>query len=140
MRLVQSTDEWLDKVNAGRGNIMPKGKRGPRPDVVTRKAKQDELPGVSVGSRKIAEIEDLAEKLEEAQSSFNRAKEAKEDAELNLVASMKRHKKNFYSRSTWGKVTVKDGKTKASFKPEKSTPEEGSAQSKPPLNAPPVGP
>lgn len=103
---------------------MPKGKRGPRPDVVTRKAKQGDLPGVSVGARKIAEIEDLAEKLEDAAATLNRAKEAKEDAELNLIASMKRHNKSFYQRSTWGKVTVKDGKTKASFKPEKSGPEE----------------
>ena len=99
---------------------MPKGKRGPIPDVVTRKNKQADLPGVQVSARKIREIEDLAEKVEDAKDAAELAKEKLGDAEENLVASMKRHKKSFYSRQTWGKVVLKEGKTKAAFKRDKT--------------------
>lgn len=78
-----------------------------------RRGKQEDLPGVEVSSRKIAEIEDLADVLVEAQDRQSIVKGHVDDAMENLVASMRRHKKTYYSRPTFGTVTLKEAKIKA---------------------------
>ena len=57
------------------------------------RAKQDDLPGVQVSSRKIAEIEDLADEVVAREDAHKSAKHQLDDAMENLVASMRRHKK-----------------------------------------------
>lgn len=78
-----------------------------------RRGKQEDLPGVEASNRKIAEIEDLADILVEAQDKQSIAKEHVDDAMENLVASMRRHNKIFYSRPTFGSVILKESKIKA---------------------------
>lgn len=80
------------------------------------RAKQDDLPGVSVSSRKIAEIEDLADEVVAREDAHKSAKHQLDDAMENLVASMRRHKKSFYNRPTWGTVTLKEPKVRAAVK------------------------
>lgn len=98
--------------------------RKPRSVVTRTSAKQGELPGVQTSSRKVAEIEDLADKWDDAKATLKDAREAFQDADDNLVASMRRHGKSVYSRQTWGKVEVPDPKIHAKFKREKSKPAE----------------
>lgn len=94
--------------------------RKPRAVVTRTIAKQGELPGVQTSSRKIVEIEDLADKWEDAKIALKDAREAFQDADDNLVASMRRHGKSVYSRATYGKVEVPDPKIHAKFKREKT--------------------
>ena len=78
-----------------------------------RGKKQDDLPTMEDHQRKIAEIEDLADIQDELQIQMSDLKEKLKDADENLVASMKRHDRTFYERQTWGKVVLKESKTKA---------------------------
>lgn len=102
---------------------MPKGKRGPRPEVSTKKGKQTDLPGVEPSARRIGEIEDLADEYEEVKSTRVSWSNKETEAMENLVASMKRHDRNFYSRTTWGKVVLKESKTKAKVEKESAADE-----------------
>ncbi len=77
------------------------------------RAKQEDLPGVEVSSRKIQEIEDLADEVVECEDRHKATKHALDDAMENLVASMRRHNKLFYNRPTWGSVTLKEAKVRA---------------------------
>lgn len=96
---------------------MPKGKRGPRADVITiNSGKQTDLPGVEPSARKIGEIEDLAEELQRVTSERVGWSNKERDAMENLIASMKRHDRVIYLRQTWGKVVLKEAKTKATVK------------------------
>lgn len=97
---------------------MPKGKRGPRAEISLLK-KQVALPGVEPSKRRIAEIEDLAEELEDITSQRVGLSNKESEAMDNLVASMKRHDRVFYQRQTWGKVKLKEGKTKAKVERDK---------------------
>lgn len=94
-------------------------KRKWKPKSTVSLAKQGELPGIKTGERKIQEIETLAEKFEETKLAKAAAdKDHKESDEL-LVAAMRRKKRVFYSRSTWGAVSVPDPIVHARFKREK---------------------
>ena len=77
------------------------------------KRKQEDLPTMENHQRRIAEIEDLADIQIDLQDQLSALKEKVKDADENLVASMKRHDRNFYERQTWGKVILKESKTKA---------------------------
>lgn len=96
-----------------------KGKRQATVTVTRSTAKQGELPGVQVNKRKIVEIESLADLLEDKKADKKRADEAFQDATDNLIASMRRHDRTSYSRSTWGSVKLKEGKDRITFKREK---------------------
>lgn len=78
-----------------------------------RKGKQDDLPTMEDHQRKIAEIEEAADRLVELEDQLSAAREKRNDAMDELVASMRRHDKNFYERQTWGKVVLKEPKLKA---------------------------
>lgn len=78
-----------------------------------RGKKQDDLPTMEDHQRRIAEIEDLADIQIDLQDQLSALKEKVKDADENLVASMKRHDRTFYERQTWGKVVLKESKTKA---------------------------
>jgi hypothetical protein len=65
---------------------------------------------------KVQEIEDLADELERVTLEAKSWAEKKKDATENLVASMRRHGVLSYGRSTWGLVTVEDGKPKVKVK------------------------
>ena len=77
------------------------------------KAKQTDLPSMENHQRRIAEIEDLADVQMDLTDQMSSLKEKLKEADENLVASMKRHDKTFYQRQTWGKVILKESKTKA---------------------------
>lgn len=77
------------------------------------KAKQDDLPTMEEHQKKIAEIEDLADIQLDLMDQLSALKEKVKEADENLVASMKRHDRTFYQRPTWGKVVLKESKTKA---------------------------
>lgn len=106
------------KEAAKKGGISKKP-RGPKAVVSRTLAKQGELPGLKMGTRKIAEIEDLAEKWEDAKLAKKASDEAFQDADDLLVASMRRHERSSYSRTTWGSVSIADPKIHARFKREK---------------------
>lgn len=65
---------------------------------------------------KVAEIEGCADEVERVTIEAKLWAEKKADAVDNLVASMRRHGVNSYSRATWGLVTVEDGKPKVKVK------------------------
>ena len=69
------------------------------PKTTRKRGKQTDLPSMENHQRRIAEIEDLAD--------------VQMDLTDRMVASMKRHDKTFYQRQTWGKVILKESKTKA---------------------------
>lgn len=77
------------------------------------KAKQDDLPTMEEHQKKIAEIEDLADIQLDLMDQMSALKEKVKEADENLVASMKRHDRTYYSRQTWGTVVLKESKTKA---------------------------
>lgn len=77
------------------------------------KRKQEDLPTMEDHQRRIAEIEELADTQIDLQDQLSALKEKVKDADENLVASMKRHDRTFYERQTWGKVILKESKTKA---------------------------
>lgn len=77
------------------------------------KAKQDDLPTMEEHQKKIAEIEDLADVQIDLMDQMSSLKEKVKEADENLVASMKRHDRTYYSRQTWGTVVLKESKTKA---------------------------
>jgi len=81
-----------------------------------KKAKQADLPAMEDHQRKIAEIEDAADELIELEDRLSSIKNQRDDAMDNLVASMKRHDRTLYERQTWGKVILKESKTKATVK------------------------
>lgn len=89
--------------------LTPKGKG-------RRKAKQDDLPSMESHQRRIAEIEEIADELVDLEDQLSAIKEKRNDAMENLVASMKRHDRSLYERQTWGRVILKESKTKASVK------------------------
>lgn len=78
-----------------------------------RGKKQVDLPTMEDHQRKIQEIEDLADIKDELDLQMADLKEKAKDADENLVASMKRHDRTFYERQSWGKVVLKESKTKA---------------------------
>ena len=69
-----------------------------------------------MSTNKVAEIEDLADELERVTLEAKTWTEKKKEVTENLVASMRRHDVTSYSRSTWGLVTVEDGKPKVKVK------------------------
>lgn len=77
------------------------------------KAKQEDLPEMKDHQKRIAEIEDLADIQLDLMDEMSALKEKVKEADENLVASMKRHDRTFYQRQTWGKVVLKESKTKA---------------------------
>lgn len=85
------------------------------PQVTKRRgrAKQEDLPEMEDHQRKIAEIEELADIQLDLMDQMSALKERVKEADENLVASMKRHDRTFYARETWGKVILKESKTKA---------------------------
>jgi len=82
----------------------------------SKKAKQEDLPGVEASSRRIAELEDLGDALVEAKDAADAAKEKVKEADENLVAAMKRREKTYYSRQTWGTITITEPTSKAKVK------------------------
>lgn len=82
----------------------------------SKKPRQDDLPGVEASSRRIAELEDLGDALVDAKDAADAAKEKVKEADENLVAAMKRRDKTYYSRQTWGSITLKESTTKAAVK------------------------
>jgi len=78
-----------------------------------KKVKQDDLPTMEDHQKKIAEIEDLADIQIDLTDQMSSLKEKVKEADENLVASMKRHDRTFYQRQTWGKVVLKESRTKA---------------------------
>lgn len=80
------------------------------------KAKQDDLPTMEEHQKKIAEIEDLADIQIDLMDQMSALKEKVKEADENLVASMKRHDRTYYSRQTWGSVVLKEGRVKATVK------------------------
>lgn len=98
----------------------PKKKKSGTSVVVSRTgAKQGELPGVETSKRKIAEIEDLAEIYDDKKAAHKKSGEELKDAEENLAVSMKKHNRTSYSRTTWGRVKMKESKESISFKRDK---------------------
>lgn len=83
---------------------------------VTKRGKQAELLGVEPSQRKIAEIEELGDTLIDYEDQLSALKGKRDDAMDDLVASMKRHKRTYYNRQTWGTVTLTEAKTKARVK------------------------
>jgi len=84
--------------------------------VTKKRAKQDDLPGVEASSRRIAELEDLGDALIDAKDDADAAKEKVKEADENLVAAMKRRNKTYYSRQTWGTITITEPTSKAKVK------------------------
>lgn len=78
-----------------------------------KKAKQDDLPTMEEHQKRIVEIEYLADIQIDLMDQMSSLKEQVKEADENLVASMKRHDRTFYQRQTWGKVILKESKTKA---------------------------
>lgn len=96
---------------------MPKKESGATATVTKRgRAKQDDLPGVEASSRRIAELEDLGDALVDAKDAADSAKEKVKEADENLVAAMKRRDKTYYSRQTWGSITITEPSSKAKVK------------------------
>lgn len=84
--------------------------------VTKAKAKQEELPTITVSDRRIAEIEDLGDALIDAEDKASAAREKVKEANENLVACMKKRERTFYSRSTWGSVILSESSVKAKAK------------------------
>lgn len=82
----------------------------------SKRAKQDDLPGVEASARRIAELEDLGDALIDAKDAADAAKERVKEADENLVAAMKRRQKTYYSRQTWGTITITEPTSKAKVK------------------------
>lgn len=80
------------------------------------KAKQEELPTITVSDRRIAEIEELGDALIDAEDEASAARERVKEANENLVAAMKRRERTYYSRSTWGSVVLSESAVKAKAK------------------------
>lgn len=108
---------------------MVKKKDGTEIATVTRskKAKQDELPGVTVSDRKIQAIEDLGDALLDLEDQASAIREKIKDTNENLVAEMKRRDRTYYSRATWGSVILKE--TTVSAKVKKATATTGGGES-----------
>lgn len=98
-------------------------KEGDTVATVTKRGKQEDLPGVEASQRKIQELEDLGDEVDELEAQLATLKGKCNDANDNLVAAMKRRNRTFYQRQTWGKIVLSDPKTKAKVK--KSTGGEG---------------
>ena len=81
-----------------------------------KRAKQGDLPTIEASARRIAELEDLGDALIDAKDTADAAKERVKEADENLVAAMKRRQKTYYSRQTWGSITLSDPTTKAKVK------------------------
>lgn len=96
--------------------------------VTKTKAKQDELPGVTVSDRKIQELEDLGDALVDAQDEATAAREKVKDCDENLTAAMKRRERTYYSRTTWGSITLKESHTKSVVKKASSTADVGDSE------------
>lgn len=125
--MVTAHDDLVNKVGDALEASLPagttiittkKGKRrskgyGTITKVSSSKAKQADLPEMENHQRRIAEIEDLGDIQLDLQDQMDALKEKLKDADENLVASMKRHDRTFYHRPTWGKVILKESKTKA---------------------------
>lgn len=92
------------------------------------KAKQDELPGVTVSDRKIQELEDLGDALVEANDEATAAREKVKECDENLTAAMKRRDRSYYSRATWGSITLKESHTKSVVKKASSTTDVGDSE------------
>lgn len=90
----------------------------------SKKAKQDELPGVTISDRKIQAIEDLGDALLELEDEASAIRENIKDTNENLVAEMRRRDRTYYSRVTWGSVILKE--TTVSAKVKKATGTTGS--------------
>lgn len=84
--------------------------------VTKTKAKQGELDGITISDRKIAELEDLGDTLADLEDAAAAAKEKVKEANENLVAAMKRRERTYYSRATWGSITLKETNTSAKVK------------------------
>lgn len=97
---------------------MAKGTRtGTETAKVTRiRAKQDDLPGVDQSDRKIQELEDLGDELSDLHDQMDILKGKVKEADVNLVAAMKRRERTYYNRPTWGSITIKETKTSAKVK------------------------
>lgn len=78
-----------------------------------KKGKQDDLPTMQDHQRRIAEIEDLGDVQSDLEDEMDALKMKLKEADDNLVASMKKHDRTFYQRQTWGKVILRESKTKA---------------------------
>lgn len=93
-----------------------------------KKGKQDDLPGVTVSDRKIAELEDLGDALAELEDEAAAAKEKVKEANENLVAAMKKRERTYYSRATWGSITLKETNTSAKVKKSTSASDTGDSE------------
>lgn len=102
--------------------ITPNGvRKGKGAKAKITKAKQDDLPTMEEHQKKIAEIEDLADAQLDLMDQMSSLKEKVKEADENLVASMKRHDRTYYSRQTWGSVVLTEAKVKAKVKKQVAT-------------------
>lgn len=95
---------------------MAKSSEGGTATVKRNKAKQDDLPGIPASDRKIQEIEDLGDALDDLIDEKSAIAEKVKEADENLVAAMKRRDKTYYSRQTWGSVIISESKVSAKVK------------------------
>ena len=94
----------------------------------SKKAKQDELPGVTVSDRKIQELEDLGDALADLEDEKSAIAEKVKDANENLVAAMKRRERTFYSRKSWGSILLKETTTRAKVKKSTAASDSGDSE------------
>lgn len=121
--MAAATEEFTERVAEALEEALPEGttihtKTGVRKGkgstkAKVTKAKQDDLPTMEDHQRKIAEIEELGDIQKDLEDQMDALKMKLKEADENLVASMKRHDKTFYQRQTWGKVVLKESKTRA---------------------------
>ncbi len=93
-----------------------------------KKGKQDDLPGVAPSDRKIAELEDLGDALADLEDEASAAKERVKEANENLVAAMKKRERTYYSRATWGSITLKETNTSAKVKKASAASDSGDSE------------
>jgi len=81
-----------------------------------RRNKQEELPGVDQSDRKIAELEQLGDELDDLQEEMKSLKGRVKEKDDELVSAMKRRSRTYYNRPTWGSITLKETSTSAKVK------------------------
>ena len=95
---------------------MKKKEGGTTAKVTKAKAKQEELPTITVSDRRIAEIEELGDALADLEDEASALREKVKDANENLVVAMKKRDRTFYQRAGWGSVILSETNVKAKVK------------------------
>lgn len=112
--------ETTSKKKTSKKDSKPEKEKKPTVTVSRATPKQGELPTMNLGKRKIQEIEDLADVYEEKMLDLKRATDARDDAKENLIISLKKHKRQSYSRKTWASVEIV-GSERIKFKRDKGS-------------------